>query len=94
MTTLIYLSWALTGSILAVLFIKSQNWSVAQIDPDKQRFSIFIVLGGAVVRWLIFSVAIVLSLTHSIGSAISLLASFIFVRLFLLLNLKKLLLVD
>ncbi len=93
MTTLIYISWALIGSVLAVLFIKSQNWSVTRIDPDKQRFSMFIVLGGAVLRWLLFSLALILSLNHSIGSAIGLFTTFIFVRLIILFKSNKLLII-
>jgi hypothetical protein len=57
--------WGLAGAGLAFLSIKSQTWSVIHVSPDHPGRSMTLVVGGAIVRWLVTAVVLVLALSSS-----------------------------
>jgi len=84
MNILMYFLWAILGSGLAVLFFKTQSWSVAVISPRYPKFSKRIIIGGAIFRWLIFSFFIILTLSQSMIAMLILFFTFMTTRLVIL----------
>jgi len=84
MSTLLNFFWAFLGFGLAVLFIKTQVWSVAIINPQYPKFSKRIIIGGAITRWVIISLMLILALNNSILSMLILFFSFSITRILIL----------
>ena len=80
MNILIYPLWVILGVGLALLFIRTQSWSVALINPQYPKFSKRIIIGGAIIRWLIIASVLILTLSHSIVSMLILFFAFMITR--------------
>jgi len=91
MNILMYFLWAILGIGLAVLFIKTQSWSVSIINPKFPKFSKRIIILGAVVRWLTISLLLILSLDHSIFSMLILFFTFMITKFVILLRGQRIL---
>jgi len=74
----------LCGFGIAVLFVKVQTWSVRIINPQYPKFSKKIIIGGAIIRWLIISLFLILALNHSIFTMLVFFSTFMIARLVLL----------
>ncbi len=84
MTIIIYSLWISSGIGLAFLFLKSQQWTVGLVNPEKPKFSQRVVIGGAIVRWLIITGFLMIALYFSIFSMLTLFLSFLVSRLLIL----------
>ncbi|MBG0783903.1 MAG: hypothetical protein H0S79_02255 [Anaerolineaceae bacterium] len=72
--------WGLTGIALAFFSLKTQAWSVALISPKHQGRSVALVVGGAILRWLITAAIFVLALSRSLLALLSVFILFIISR--------------
>lgn len=90
MNIFIYFLWAIIGFGLAILFIKTQSWSVSIINPQYPKFSKRIIIGGAIIRWLIISLFLILTVNHSIIAMLILFFTFIITRLVILYRQQRL----
>jgi len=72
------------GAITAFLFLKTQSWSVMVITPQRPKFSKGLVIGGAVLRWLMVFLLLALALSYSIFAALVEFITFMLVRLLIL----------
>ncbi len=81
MTVLQWLLWILVGALTAFAFLKTQSWSVRMITPEKPKLSAGLVIGGAIFRWILISIVLVLALHQSLFAAFALFCSFMIVRL-------------
>jgi hypothetical protein len=89
MKWLIYLLWASAGSALALLFLCMQRWTVARVHPDRAKHSKQLVIGGAILRWFLFSLLIFLALQHSFTAMFFGFAAFITTRTILLFGISR-----
>lgn len=78
--------WALIGMITAIIILKSMEWSVMTIHPENPIKSISIIIGGALIRWTLFSTIFVIGLSHSTLSGFIVLGTFLLFRLIFLLK--------
>ena len=76
--------WGLAGGGIAFLFLKMQGWSVMQITADKPERSRFLIVGGAIFRWLLIGALFIMALSFSTGAALASLIGFITVRMLFL----------
>ncbi len=88
MTFLQWMLWILVGAATAYAFLKMQSWSVRLISPEKPAMSSSLVIGGAVLRWILIFLLLALALQQSILAALVLFGTFMIVRLILLFFLK------
>ncbi len=88
-----HLLWLLTGSSLAVIYLKSQNWSVDQIDPEKPGYSTWLIIGGAIIRWICISLVFIFALSYSFTALLCVFVTFMIVRLVILLKKQRLIFV-
>lgn len=84
MSVIEYPLWLLLGSGAALLFLGMQKWSVKYVTPEKPRASKFLVLGGAVLRWMMVALILMLALTRSPLAALIAFAAFMIARLVIL----------
>jgi len=89
MSILFYFLWAIIGIGLASLFIQTQKWSVSLINPQKPKISKAIIIGGAIIRWLIIAFFLLLTLNHSILSTLILFSIFMLARIVIIFRLKR-----
>ncbi len=74
------LLWILLGALTAYAYLKFQRWSVNQINPQNQSRSIKLIIGGAVLRWLMFFIVLALSISYSYRALFFVFISFMVVR--------------
>jgi len=70
MKALSSLLWITLGAGTAFIVLKSQWWSVIVIHPDKVRSSKRLVVGGAIIRWILISIIIFAGIIARIPSQI------------------------
>jgi hypothetical protein len=75
------LLWLITGVVTALLFLKSQQWSVDRIDPLNESRSIKLIIGGAIFRWLFIFIIMGIALSQSYRALFIVFSSFMLVRL-------------
>ena len=80
MTLLSIMLWGLAGAALAFVSLKTQTWSVMRIAPSRPTSSMVLVIGGAIIRWLVTGAVLVLALSNSIGAMLSVFIMFIICR--------------
>jgi hypothetical protein len=73
--------WILIGAFTAYGFLKMQSWSVQFITPDRPKFSTGLVIGGAILRWIILFALLAVALHQSLFAALALFGSFMIARL-------------
>lgn len=78
--------WALLGGLTAFLILKSQEWSVAFVSPEKQKQSLILILGGTLVRWATISGVFVFAFTHAFLAGLIVFGTFLFFRMIFLLK--------
>lgn len=84
-----YILWVILGIGLAFLFIKTQQWSVSLINPQQPKFSRRIIIGGAIIRWLIIAILLLISLNQSLLSMLILFFTFMLARIAILLRQQR-----
>ncbi|HCU58164.1 MAG TPA: hypothetical protein DF984_08100 [Anaerolineaceae bacterium] len=72
--------WGLAGIALAFFSLKTQTWSVTRITPTHPGRSMALVVGGAILRWLITGAIFVLALSRSIQAMLSVFILFLITR--------------
>jgi hypothetical protein len=80
------LFWVLVGSITAILNFKFQQWTVGRLNPSKINSSIFLVIAGAVLRWLLFVAVLVFSIAYSYKALLTVFLTFLIIRFVFLLK--------
>ena len=86
MQILFYIIWIMIGALLAVIYTKSQQWSVSIINPRLPRLSKWLIVGGAFIRWFIITIALIFALRSSITTMLFTFFTFIISRIFILLR--------
>lgn len=76
--------WGLAGVSLAFLLLLTQTWSVQIVSPDHPKRSTAIVIGGAILRWLITGVVLLLALSNSLWAMLVTFTGFIITRTLLI----------
>ncbi len=84
MKWMVLLFWALAGLFLAVVFLLMQRWTVNTIQPDRRKGSKRLVIGGAFLRWCLFSTMMIFALQNGLAAGLSAFFSFMTTRLILL----------
>lgn len=80
------LLWVFIGVSTAIILLKSMEWSVRTIHPENPRKSMLLIIGGALIRWTLFSTVLVIGLSHATRSGFIVLGTFLLFRLFFLLK--------
>ena len=83
------LIWTLAGSGLAALFLAMQLWTIRHLNPDRRKSSKRLVIGGTILRWLLFSILIFLALLQSFLIALVAFLAFMITRLFLVFSISQ-----
>ena len=89
MSLYFYILWVILGIGLAIVFIKTQQWSVSLINPQFPKFSRRIIIGGAIVRWFIIAILLLISLNQSLLSMLILFFTFMLARIAILFRLQR-----
>jgi hypothetical protein len=84
MQFIVYIFWILVGALLAFIFIKCQQWSVSIINPDYPKFSKWLIVGGALIRWLSIAITFIFALRYSITMMFFTFGAFVLVRILIL----------
>lgn len=91
MNNIIYLLWAMIGFGLSALMFKTQQWSVKAISIEKPHRSIWIVIGGAIMRWGLFALNLAYASSHSFVAMLVLFLAFMLSRTILLVSWHRML---
>lgn len=75
--------WILIGLCIALIHFTTQYWSVRIINPDKYRFSQWLIIGGAVIRWALIGLIFGFALSNSFSAMLIVFSSFLIGRLIL-----------
>ena len=84
MTMISVALWIISGFGLALIFFLSQHWTVRVIDPDHIKLSKWLVIGGAFIRWTLFSLVFIAAISSSIGALLIVFVAFLLFRLLIL----------
>lgn len=68
MTILTALLWISFGAGLALIVLLSQHWSVKLINPGKPLLSQSLIIGGAIIRWMIIAAFLMIALSNSMST--------------------------
>lgn len=91
MSMLAYLIWAPVGAGLAFLYLLVQRWSTQLIHPAFPKLSKWLVVGGAVIRWIFVFIIFLIALSVSIIAMLIIFLSFMASRLLILMKWQNLL---
>lgn len=91
MNILIYLVWAGVGAGLAFLYLMVQRWSAQLIHPAYPKLSKWLVVGGAVIRWIVVFSILLIALSVSIIAMLIVFLAFMTARLLILIKWQGLL---
>lgn len=78
--------WILIGASTAVLYLKSQQWTVTRLDPNKASYSLRLIIGGAILRWVLILTSFIASISHSYQALLIVFTSFMVIRIIFLLK--------
>ena len=78
-----FLLWLFVGAALAAFFLLMQRWTVKRIQPSQLKQSKRLVIGGAILRWGLFSLISILALQQAIASMFIVFIAFMTTRLIL-----------
>lgn len=81
--------WIILGTGTAVIFLKSQRWSVMVVQPEKPRSSHWLILGGTIIRLVFIALIFMAAGFYSIYALLIVFASFMVSRLLILFNWQK-----
>lgn len=80
MNILSFIFWAFIGVVLAMVVLSFQRWSVYNIHPARPRRSNQLIIGGAIIRWLLIALIFIISGFHNYYSLITVFISFMVFR--------------
>ena len=80
------LLWVLVGTATALIYLTSQQWSVNRLTPQRTRRSMVLIVGGAVLRWLLIAAALIFSMSYSYKALLLVFLSFMMMRFLFLLK--------
>jgi hypothetical protein len=86
MTAVRIITWIFVGSLTAIIYLLSQQWSVKIINPQKTRRSIGLIVGGTFIRWLLMFSMLYVSLSYSFSAMLTVFMTFLLFRLLFLLR--------
>ena len=89
MNWMFLLLWGFGGCALSVLFLGMQHWTVRRIKPQQVKKSKRLVIGGAVIRWILFSLMIILALQDSLAAMFVVFITFMVARLLLVFTISQ-----
>lgn len=78
--------WIIIGILMAFVILKSQEWSVLYIHPEKSKKSMRLIIGGTILRWMLIIAVLIFSLSHSYLATLIVFSTFIILRLIFLLK--------
>jgi hypothetical protein len=81
--------WVILGAGTAVIFLKSQWWSVMAIRPEKPHSSKWLIIGGTIIRLVFIALILITAGFYSIYALLIVFSSFMVSRLLLLLIWQK-----
>lgn len=81
-----FIIWICLGAGLAYVFLITQRWSAQIITPEYPRMSKWIIVGGAVMRWIIVSLVFYLILINSPLGLLIVFSAFMISRFILLIK--------
>ena len=90
MSVISYFIWILVGTGLAMLFLQSQYWSVKIIEPTRARQSKWIILGGAVLRWVVVFLVLMVALSYSYTALLVVFVAFLITRMIVVFKWRQL----
>jgi hypothetical protein len=68
LTILTALLWTGIGAGLALIVLFSQHWSIRLIEPGKPMLSHTLIIGGAIIRWMIIAAFLMIALSNSMST--------------------------
>ena len=80
------LFWILIGAATAGVYLITQQWSVNHLDPQRASRSVRLIVGGAILRWVLISIVLVASILHSNQAILFVVVAFMIVRFSFLLK--------
>lgn len=80
------LIWIIVGTATAIIYLQFQKWTVHQLNPHNPRWSLRLIIGGTILRWVLVAVVLTFAVTSSFSAMITVFASFMIIRLFYLLK--------
>ena len=83
------LLWGLGGCALSAIFLLMQHWSVWRISPEDVKRSKRLVIGGAILRWFLFSLLIIFALKHSFAAMFVVFITFMAARVIFLFSFSQ-----
>ena len=86
MRLLTYGLWAVAGVGLALIFTKTQSWSVKLIHPERAKLSKGLIIGGAILRWMLIFLTFLFALTDSLTALLIVFIVFMSSRVLILLK--------
>jgi hypothetical protein len=81
--------WSTLGAGTAFIILKSQWWSVMIIHPDRIRSSKRLIIGGAIIRWIIIFIIFIAAGFYSIAALLIVFASYMTSRILILFIWRK-----
>lgn len=86
MTAVRMITWIFVGSLTAIIYLLTQQWSVNLIHPQKARRSISLIIGGTFLRWVVIFTVLYVSLSYSPIAMLIVFGTFLIFRLLFLLK--------
>jgi len=86
MTAVRMITWIFVGSLTAIIYLLTQQWSVKSINPQKARRSIGLIVGGTFLRWVFIFAVLYVSLSYSLTAMLTVFITFLLFRLLFLLK--------
>ena len=82
------LFWAIAGFLYAIIVFKFQQWSVKKLTPEKPTFSLALILGGSITRWILMALILYFAFSKSILAGIIFFIVFFLSRSLILFSLQ------
>ena len=76
--------WIIIGVLLAAIVLSFQRWSVNNIDPSRPRKSKQLIIGGAMIRWLLIAIIFIIAASQAFYSLLAVFISFMLSRVLIL----------
>jgi hypothetical protein len=86
MTAIGMITWITVGSLTAIFYLLTQQWSVRLINPQKARRSISLIVGGTFLRWVFIFTVLYVSLSYSLSAMLTVFLTHSLFRLLFLLK--------
>lgn len=80
------LIWVIVGAMTSIIYFQSQRWSVQQLNLHNPRKSLWLIVGGTILRWVLVALVITVAATSSFSAMFIVFITFMIVRLFYLLK--------